>query len=346
MVMLFMDPFEGYEVGQLDPTKAATLGCYMHDNNKTWKVKVEESPLSEKHLYIYSGTGTYAWSYIGITLPKYEGVTTFGFSLNFNSMPLASESKPSYICWFSENNNNSASLIIRQDGSLRLGTLTTEPYTILLGTISYIEIVLNYDTGDFELFVDDESKGSGSITFSSGNVKRFVLGQLHDATTHAYYDDIYVLDDKGDDNNTRLGPVRVRNLRMKETTLTEFTPTDGENNLSALLSTDVDKFNSHSSEADATDLFKVDTSDLNNDTRIYGIMQNIVSRKTDLGPKRLGLIAKDASELITSEVRPPILAFGHSTSRVYDKTPSGNTWTKDELDSCEFGYKSYIKDKV
>lgn len=236
--------------------------------------------------------------------------------------------------------STSSFLRVTSDWGLTLGTLTTPPNVIKEAVYAYIEIEINMNSREFDLYVNNINVGSGTIALTG--VIEFYFGQrITSGTTYYRYDDIYILDDTGTTHNHRLGPVRAVRVPFNTTTETNFTPFGAVDNITAINKDNLDAstFNRSPAANDVGDYFKLDTSVLPTDRPIIAVQQTPFYRKTDIGERSLKVVAKDGVSRKEMPLPDRLATFSGGGSQILETAVDGTAWDLTKLANTDFGYE-------
>jgi len=254
---------------------------------------------------------------------------------------------------FHQGSTEHFSLRVQTSGevSVHLGTSATAVATstgasLAPNTWSYIEFKVtigNAGVGSYEVRVngvnvlsdsDQDTQNGGSAIADS--IKFFGNSDSSSANRSAF-DDIYILDDTGSENNDFLGSQKV--VAIIPTAAgddTDFTPNSG-NNYQAVDENGHDSDSSYveSGTSGHTDLYQFGDVSL---TDIKGVQINAVAKETDASPFSLNLLCKSDATLDSGSP----LAIGGTTyvsrSRILEEDPDTSApWTDSGIDAAQFG---------
>lgn len=349
MALLYIDNFELFSLGLMrDIKNNIFLNDFILGENERWstRVTVVDGLLSQKAIRMgpFNSNGS-SHGYLRY-IPALQGkiVVGFAFSSSDNPNNIPSSIAPvtntdTSILRFSS--NNSSSLRINSNWSLTLGTLTTSPGTIVDTVYSYIEVVLDIDTRNFELWVNNVLAGTGSVTFTGMVYVLFGSIEGKPGVKYQFFDDIYILDDTGTTHNQRLGPVRAVHVPFNATTEANFTPFGAADNITAINkgSPDTSTFNRSPANNDVGDYFKLDTTGLPTDRDIIATGTTASYRKDDIGGRTLQLFAKLDTNETSIDLSDRLAAFTGSRQHINAAAPDGTIWDLTKLQTAEFGYK-------
>ncbi|MFW8566142.1 hypothetical protein [Orrella sp. 11846] len=162
------------------------------------------------------------------------------------------------------------------------------------------------------------------------------------ADCYIVVDDIFVLDGTGDSFNARLGPVRFKRVPLLAQDDITWTPDGAAGNLEAVNKTTLSDatYNVSPAANDKADTFTVDTSGLDPDATILGVMMNTYAAKADVGDRSL-------DQVVITNGQTARNPFGHHLSSTYNgadpyvlaKAPDDSAWDIDTIDNTVFGYE-------
>lgn len=156
-----------------------------------------------------------------------------------------------------------------------------------------------------------------------------------------WYDDLYICDGTGSQNNDFLGDVRVDTLFPTGAgNAADFTPTGNANNWENVADTAPDEDTSYngSDTVDAQDSFTFGSLSAL-DSSIFGVQENILAKKDDAGTRLLhGLTRVSSTDYEGSDLSLPD-SYANQT-QIWEQNPSTSAnWTEAEINAAEFGYK-------
>lgn len=347
MALLYIDKFElgsiGVKVNDLPNSKIETGFTYSFAGSAY--IKVVSGVLSEKRLVFRTSSTTYNVS--GATFLPNESLNdkkiTIGSAVMFSGNEAGTATSRSFSGGrvFGFGSADSNFLRVTSDGGLSLGDFTSEGGVIVDATWAYIEVVVDFSNGEFQLYVNNVLKGVGTIVFSGS--KRITLCNPSSPTINAFtsFDDIYILDDTGTTHNQRLGPVRAVRVPFNSTTEANFTPFGAADNITAINkdSPNDSTFNRSPAANNVGDYFKLDTSVLPSDRPIIAVQQSAMYRKTDIGERALKLVAKEGVDRKEHPLPDRLVTFSGGPAQILETAVDGSAWDLTNLAATDFGYE-------
>jgi len=250
--------------------------------------------------------------------------------------------------WLYEGTNKGINLRVNSDGtiSVYLNTVHIETSLSQLNTDTwyYLELkVLTHDSaGTYEVRIDnaDWVSGTGVDTQPGSNAYHTAvrLGALFGG--QARYDDMYVLDASGSENNDFLGNRQVVPLRPDgDGDLSDWTPSTGNNyeNVDDVQRDDDTTYN-ETNTANDVDLY--DYADSTGLATINGVMITTCVRVTT-GSMDMKTVIKSGST--TDESSPATITQQAYVSKTYLAEQDPNTaaaWTPTNLNAAQFGIEA------
>lgn len=222
---------------------------------------------------------------------------------------------------------------------------TTSGASIMPGQWFYVELVVKIadSGGTVDLYINGTNVLSvaSADTRNGGNASVDRAKWISSSADACQYDDIYVLDDTGSVNNSRLGSHKViGSLPSGAGSSTQFTPSAGSNYQCVddnPTNSDTDYVESGTSgHKDLYDYASIGTL-----ANIKGLQINTVARETDGSPFSLYQTVKSGSTNSDgSSVAISGQTFKTITPRVLETDPdTSSAWTDSGVDAAEFGIK-------
>lgn len=337
MALLYIDEFENGAVG-VDLDSEPNRAFFNTDVSKEGGsyIRIESGLLSNKQITIRAGDN-YGYNRRCLFRPIREAFNqqkvVVGFAFRFAALT----PNGSYMATFSD--NTSSRLIINSDWSISIGNARTEANVLVSNVFSYIEVEIDYATGEFSLYINNLHIINGTMTFSGE--KAIWLGCSGASLNLIYFDDIYILDDTGTTHNQRLGPVRAVRVPFNATTEANFTPFGAADNITAINkdSPDTSTFNRSPAANNVGDYFKLDTSVLPSDRPIIAVQQSAMYRKTDIGERALKLVAKEGVDRKEHPLPDRLVTFSGGPAQILETAADGSAWDLTNLAATDFGYE-------
>lgn len=227
-------------------------------------------------------------------------------------------------------------------------TLGTSTATLTAGSYSYIEFKCTIDNsaGAFELRLNGTNilSASSQDTQNGGtataNVIRLGYAAGITSSSNWDYDDLYVCDSTGSDNNDFLGDCRVDTYMPSGAgNTTNLTPSAGSNYQcvdESLQNGDTDYV--QSSTATDKDTYAV-TDMTHTPTDIYGVQVNLVSKKDDAGARSIAAVTRSGGADYDGATQALSTSYVVYLEVVEQDPNTSAAWTKTNLNAAEFGVK-------
>jgi hypothetical protein len=282
----------------------------------------------------------------GQTLPEMPSCV-FGFAVYLTSQ------NDYYICTVNNKYNNTC-FFIAVNNSYQvyvidaLGTTDLTSYTMSLNNWYYIEAKLTSATtsapaGSLTIQVTGPSTTTPTQIYSSPSGRAFNSNALSLATTvgwfgrHSqFYDDIYICDLTGANNNNFLGPVIIQTIFPHGPgSSTQFSPVGAASNWQAVSETafDGDATYVQSTTVNAKDLYTMGS--ISGLYTVQGVMVNAVLRKDAAGARTVKTIAKNTNEV---DGVANYVSGGYQTLGVpLDTNPAGGSWLLSGVNTLQTG---------
>lgn len=347
MSLLYLDQFESMSNGSLlvnNLMRAYSRDFTLRSGNGANDINVVSGSISSKQLRIIQGSRA-NYSHLTWNGDVATKVITVGFAFATSSnennkvSSYIPDNVNTVIVAFSTDVNSR--LKVGSDWSVSLGDVTTQPNTLRDSSYSYIEVTVDFNTGDFTLYIDGITIGNGNMLLSTETFIRLGNAATANKGQYYFYDDIYILDDSGEVNNKALGPIRVKHLPLLESTVTNFTPIGAETNLGAVSGpkSNSNTYNRSNPLNNNGDMYKVDTSSIPEDASIIAVQQKAMCAKTDYSKKKLSLVMAENLTELESSSEALLLLHSSDTALLAETSPEGGEWDILKLSSVEFGYR-------
>lgn len=225
--------------------------------------------------------------------------------------------------------------------------LTTSGLGLTGSTWYYVELVatINNSTGSVEIFVDGISRGSatGIDTQQTANAQITEISLIGASIIIPYFDDLYVLDNSGSNNTSRLGPIAVETVFPNaDGTTNNWTPQGAGSNYVEVddngPGADDDTTYVSSSTASDKDLygFAALTGSIGT---IHGVAVSARVRAEDAGFRTLRTVARSSATEVESASKGLGVSY-KAISHIYETDPNGGgAWTESSVNAAEFGIK-------
>lgn len=330
MTLLFIDSFDHYVVA---------------DQALKWDVAGQGMDAS----YGRNGTGGMQnWSGLGPT--KYiDNTQTLIMGVAFELMQASVPA--GRLFEFKDSTTVQASVAIKADGAVeaRLGTGTVLGTSSigLVGVYTYYyleaKVTIHNSTGIFEVRLNGTEilNLTGQDTQMSANAYCTNI-RFQSPANNTRFDDFYLCDDQGTENNDFLGDVRVEAIRPTGIgNTTDFSPSTGANweNVDETYPDDDSTYNYHAPQGlPGTDTFQMgDLTTISGS--IFGIQPIMFTRKDDAGSAHLdSIIRTGGTDYVGSGISLPDTYIYHRD--ILEQNPDGDVdWTVTDINNIEGGYK-------
>lgn len=340
MALLYIDDFENGAVGvnlDSEPNRARFDVAVINGYRDVY-ARIVAGSLSNKHVLVFpsnSGGGVgYSCFFRPSRMVFNQKKIVVGFAFRLERLT----PNGSYMATFSD--NSSSRLVLNSDWSISVGNARTEANVLVSNVFSYMEVEIDYATGEFSLYINNLHIINGTMTFSGE--KAIWLGCSGAGGSYVYFDDIYILDDTGTTHNQRLGPVRALRVPFNSTTEANFTPFGAADNITAINkdSPNDSTFNRSPANNNVGDYFKLDTSVLPSDRPIIAVQQSAMYRKTDIGERALKLVAKEGTDRKEHLLPERLATFSGGPAQILETSADGSDWDLTNLAATDFGYEA------
>ncbi|MCM2323559.1 MAG: hypothetical protein NDJ90_09895 [Oligoflexia bacterium] len=224
--------------------------------------------------------------------------------------------------------------VVRISDSVNLGTSTA---TLTVNVWNYIEVrvKIHATAGEVVVRLDEtECLNLTGLNTTAGSVSD--IDRISTFNSNVY-DDFYVCDTTGAQNNSFLGAIHVYTLMPNAVgSSTQFTPTGAANNWDAVNEAGADTGTHVSSNSPGNiDSYNIETF-TGTPTAIPGVMLSAFALKTDTKPRSFKLRCKVGANVTSSSAFTLNSAYRQARIAL-DTQPSGAAWTKSDIDSMEAG---------
>jgi hypothetical protein len=230
---------------------------------------------------------------------------------------------------------------------LTSGTVTTPGTTGSGGSSGwhYIELVarLHDSTGSIEIWVDNLQVASFSGDTRNGGTDPYF--DTVSFWSQNAIDDIYVLNEQGSFNNSRLGDCRVDNYGFFNGSNNNWVGSDGDSVNNAALLQQTNYGNSFSTwvTANADNQFdSYNTADISigANESIRGVEVWAFGAKADSGARTLALTAQTGAGTSQSADLTLLAGAARRISNLFEMDPVGSPWSVANYNGAEFGLKA------
>lgn len=236
-------------------------------------------------------------------------------------------------------------LLLNSDGTFTVAGVTSS-YGLPEDTFAYIEVTIDPSDGSVTVFANDTQiltaspSGVTDVTRLSFMIAANAIDSKY--TMSMNFDDIMITDSTGADFNARTGPVRITRLPLLAEDTVTFTPQGVGTNIAAVNKTGLSTstYNRSGGTNDVGDTFTVDTSGLDPDQTILGVVVNSFAARSDLGNRGLNNIATDGTTTKRQSMGTLLTEYvGAATPLVLANGFDDLAWNVDKLDAAKFGYE-------
>lgn len=351
MALLFMEGFEGYGAVGDAVNLDAMLTRYSRvdlTSDPSTGTTIQAGTIGGKCLRVFGSANNNFW--ISQVLGS-DSTFICGFRFRFDALPTATQ-KLLFI--YDASGTEKATLQISTGGVLSFvstigGTgITGTGATLSINTWYWIEFKVKFATGtggDYTLKVDGSSAqtqsgintvGFGNSVWSSFGVDSPVLST---SAKYYWFDDFYVADSTGSDNNTMLGDVRVIGLFPDADAGTnQFMPSSGTDHYAVV--NEANPSNSTYLDGASGDVELFTHADLTEGGGIFGVSHRVQIEKTE--PVAPDAKLKCVSGATTSNgTTEKLSASPYVMERIHELNPDGSSaWTRTTLNAAKFGVEA------
>jgi hypothetical protein len=335
-MLVWIEGFEGFGTGgALVPTGILARKYPVVDHEAF--LQIEAGRLSGYCLRI--GTSTYGFGTGSLTT---DSTITVGMGFNFSILAT------SHFLNLYDGTTLGINVQLESSGeiSIRKGTTTLETTSglgLLTNTWYYIELQVKCDstTGTYELRIDENTVLSDTGVNTKAGTHNYHDRVYFYGIAYSYFDDLYILDSTGSQNNDFLGNSRVEAIYPDGDTATiDWTASSGNTHYNLVDEVVCDDDTNYVEDGTAND---VDLYDYATPSYITGIIRglqvNTQAKLTDATP--YNLITRCHSNVTDSDDSPQPLASSYVCyRRLMELDPdSGLAWNLGSLASAEFGIK-------
>jgi len=278
---------------------------------------------------------------IYVTTNNHTGIIIVGVYIKFSAIGSASDALISFNNGSIQGNIN---VIILSTGFLRIRrsstTLANGTTPISADTWYFMELKSNFTNsgGTTELQLDGQLEATFSGDTTNGGTGITTVNIEGDGNPVCTYDDLYVCDDTGTENNDFLGPIKIESISPDgDGANTDFTPLSGANytNVDETIS---DEDTSYVSSSTNNDKDTYTFPNLTDSGAILGIQNVTTCTKQGAGNIEISDVVRvDGTDYLGDDIAVP--AGYLQTILVRETNPATETtWLKEELESAEVGF--------
>lgn len=229
-----------------------------------------------------------------------------------------------------------------------IGDSTFTQYKIENSIWNYVELEVNARDSKYRIWMNDRLVYDATLTEEIVNFDKWHIKAQYRTggtanQTFIDVDDIYLMDGKGNVNNTRLGKVNVTTRYPKADVQTEFSRNGGTSNFSRVADASADDDSSHvfSNVIGAVDLYEnTDVLEVIDDNAVVAVAVAISARMTEPDSMSIGAVIK-SGESEQNGGRMALKASVYTAEKaVFETDPAtGTRWKPEAVRTLKWGQK-------
>lgn len=212
---------------------------------------------------------------------------------------------------------------------------------IIMNAFWFIEIEIDKTNSEVRVWANDTLQLTVALPGGVGTTHTITFGMSSTSASAATMeiDDLYILDNSGGQNNTRLGPVQIiTRAPTADATPNQWTPVGSTGtHYSILAQLSPGAVNAPYLQANVEGKIDKFTSNtvLPNANQIFAVALISYSRKGDLDNRLLGMtVGTSGGETETQVALDTAFAYKQV---IYEQAPGGQTWDQNRVESSTFG---------
>lgn len=224
-------------------------------------------------------------------------------------------------------------------GKMKVGS-TLGADVIILNAFWFIEIEIDKGANEVRVWANDTLQLTIPLPGGVGTVYTITWGMSSTSTVAGSIDidDLYILDNSGGQNSTRLGPVQIVTRAPTTDVTAQWTPVGATGAHSAILAQlSPGAANAPYLQANVDGKLDKFTSNvvLPTANQIFAVALVSYAKKGDLDDRKLGMTIGTAGGDV--EVQVPLdTAYGYKQT-IFEQAPGGQAWTRNIVESSNFG---------
>lgn len=224
-------------------------------------------------------------------------------------------------------------------GKMKVGA-TLGVDVIILNAFWFIEIEIDKVANEVRVWANDTLQLTVALPGGTGNTHTITWGLSAASATAATIeiDDLYIVDNDGGQNVSRLGPLQVSTRAPTADVVTQWTPVGSAGShfsiLAQLAPGAVNAPYLQANVAGKTDKF-TSNNVLPNNNQIFGTTLVAYARKGDLDDRSLGMVIDVGVD--STEVAVPLSTNFQYQQVIFERAPGGAVWTQNNVESSQIG---------
>jgi len=230
--------------------------------------------------------------------------------------------------------------------------VNTTPHGVIDKTIwEYLEFKLVYSTSS-SATIDILVNGKNVLSIQANDIadcrNNIQMLQIENNVISDYYnstdvrfDDIYICDVNGTDNNDFLGDISVKCLRPDGNGLiNDFTPVGEPNNFECVNDFVLDEERYvEATDVDDTDLYTLENNRIPATATVLGVINNVYAKKTDSGNREIGHVIGSSTATHYDSGSTVLTTEYKAWLKVWDVNPLNNSpFTPADIEDLQCGF--------